>query len=228
MKMLFQWFMFLMIYSLIRIESSNSIIDSSNRRTITSFHIQNTNDTYYENNIFGLPINKPDGWYSMSSEEMRWLYEDSILNRLPYFNSSVDSLMKGIKQKLMPVFAFMEYPVNTTIRFNSQMVGWIMNNTGNNRIDNDCKALFEWRNDLFISKYDSVISIDCHEVIINGKTFSMQELINSVPNLLKYRETQYATNTKNDYFFIFQLMYNNITVKNKLDNAIHSLKFFKQ
>ncbi|CAF1439644.1 unnamed protein product [Adineta steineri] len=92
--MMFQWFILLIIHLLIQIESNNSIAYFSNRRNITSFNIQNTNDTYYENNIFGLSINKPDGWYSMTSEEIRWAFEDSIIENMPYHNSSVDPWIK--------------------------------------------------------------------------------------------------------------------------------------
>jgi hypothetical protein len=204
------------------------LIDFSNKRDVPSSDIENTNDNYYKNDFFGFSIEKPDGWYSMSSEGLNSLFQSVSIPMLSNNNNDAGQILKTAKNALIPLFGFMEYPIGTQNgKFNPNIIALATNMTGETTIENDCD-IFIQSNKLIQGPQMTILSnSDCREVDVNGKKFAMQELTLNMFNLSIIKQIQYVRSTSNGYSFTFTLAYNNDDNKKQLQDIMHTLKFTK-
>jgi hypothetical protein len=203
-------------------------VSSNDDRNVLSLETQNTNNNYYENAFFGLSIEKPDGWYAMSSQELLSLVSNTVIPIVSNGNSSVEQFLKISTQHLIPLLGFMEYPFGAQNgKFNPNIVGWVTNMTGETNMGNDCDTFVHSKELLQGSEVTIISNTDCLEVGLNGKKFAMQELILNAYNLTIVKQTQYEKSTENGYSFSFTLSYLDEVDKNQLDHIMRTLKFWQ-
>ncbi|CAF1231794.1 unnamed protein product [Adineta steineri] len=203
-----QWFISFAIVCLVRLGCTGRILPLDNQHAL---------DNYYENALLGLSIEKPDGWYKMTDDELQSLFQ--IVTGPLLSNNNITS------DKVIPLFDFSKYQIGIQNgKFNPNIVAVVSKLTDEDMKESECDSFISSNKLLQGTQLATTDISNCAKVNFDGKTFSSQISHLSV-NGMNFTQVQFVRHSKNNYFFTFTLSYNDEISKSQLDNTMKSLKF---
>ncbi|CAF1470757.1 unnamed protein product [Adineta steineri] len=206
---------------------STCAITALNKHDVLPWETQNTNDNYYLNAFFGFSVEKPEGWYALSNQEISLALSGNI--GLQIINNTTLGITyeKAVINKIIPLFYFMENPLNIQNNtFNANIMGLAFNLTGQQITGDVCDFLESYNKEMQEKGVTKMMgSSVCQQIDINGVEFKTEELTLNVGNLLILKQTEIVKITNNGYIFLFTLSYTNDKSKNILNRTMSTLKF---
>ena len=179
----------------------------------------------YEDNNYGFSIEKPDGWYSISSEELNALFGKVALPMLVQNNSTLNEMMSIAKQTIIPLFGFSQYPLNVTNgKLNANINGLVVTQTETENLENICEY-FRLADKLLKGSPISIKSADeCRIVDINGQNMTRTERVVTVLDTITLNQIQYGI-LRNGNFLIFTTTHFDDETERDVNKIMESLRF---
>ncbi|CAF1354306.1 unnamed protein product [Adineta steineri] len=203
-----QFLILLAIVCLVRLGCTGPILPLDNQHAV---------DNYYKNDFLGLSIEKPNGWYKMTDDELQSVFQIVTGPLLSTNNITSD--------KVIPLFDFSKYPFGSQNgKFNPNIVAVVSKLTDEDMKESECDSFISSNKLLQGTQLATTDISNCAKVNFDGKTFFSQISHLSV-NGLNFTQVQFIRHSKNNYFFTFTLSYNDEISKSELDNTMNTLKF---
>jgi hypothetical protein len=199
----------------------------SNELSTSSISTRNINGKRYEYPLFGMSIEKPDRWYSMSNAEMKSLLGDfAIPTVLENYNNMTQNSTSKIVESLIPMFGFFQYELNSLkSNKNPNIFALAVKIPVGPDNPTACEYLMASRamlqGPIITTEYLDV----CREITLNGQLFAMQQLTLKLRNIRPTEQTQYSLVTENGYFLTFTLTYFDHDSKLQVDAIMDTIKF---
>ncbi|CAF1244080.1 unnamed protein product [Adineta steineri] len=196
------------IVCLVRLGCTGPILPSDDLHAI---------DNYYKNDFLGLSIKKPDGWYKMTDDELKSIFQAATGPLLSNNNITSDNVI--------PLFAFSKYQLGIHIgKFNPNINGVVSKLTDEDMKESECDSFISSHKLLQGTQLTTTNISNCAEVNFDGKTFFSQISHLSV-NGMNFTQVQFVRRSKHNYFFTFTMDYDDEISKSELDNTMNTLKF---
>ncbi|CAF1186456.1 unnamed protein product [Adineta steineri] len=203
-----QWFILFVTVCLVRLGCTGPILPLDNQHAL---------DNYYKNTLLDLSIEKPDGWYKMTDDELKSIFQAATGPLLSNNNITSDNVI--------PLFAFSKYQLGIHIgKFNPNINGVVSKLTDEGMKESECDSFISSHKLLEGTQLTTTNISYCAEVNFDGKTFFSQISHLSV-NGMNFTQVQFVRRSKHNYFFTFTMDYDDEISKSELDNTMKSLKF---
>ena len=186
--------------------------------------LQNTNGNHYKNAFFGISVEKPEGWYAMSNEQLLPVVSNIATELIPNVKNLVAQSFTTSTESLTPLFNFLQYPFGAKDKLNPNIVGLVIIMKNETKTRNACDSFIGMKELPETSPMADEFDNNCVEVDVNGKTFAKNEFTSTDQTPGSVKLLQYATTTKNRYYFLFTLLYFDDVSKQQLENIIHTIK----
>ncbi|CAF1067003.1 unnamed protein product [Rotaria sordida] len=200
--------------------STTNIIPSVS--TIT----ENTIGNRYKNTFFGLSVEKPKGWSSISQSQLLLVFQSVGTMISNNESQSTKELIDASVKLIIPLFGFSKYPLGTfNGRVNPNIMGVALNINELPNAKTVCDYLNIKKKMLKQSAHYVNFVNQCNEVNINGEMFGTHTFTLKMPGVPLIKQTQYVKISKKDHILFFSLTYFNRPSQNKLENVMRTLKF---
>ena len=125
-----------------------------------------TGDNVYINDMFALRIEKPDGWFSQSAEDMIAMQQQG--SALFGDDDNIRKILKASLESTLPLFGFFEVPPGTPGKLNPNILATAENIRHAPGITSGCDYLYHARVALRQMSINYDIEDECHSRTVNG------------------------------------------------------------
>ncbi|MBZ2190207.1 hypothetical protein K8B33_13945 [Alcanivorax sp. JB21] len=132
-----------------------------------------TGDNVYINDMFSLRIEKPEGWFAQSAEDMILMQQQG--SALFSDDDNIRQILKASLESTLPLFGFFEVPPGTPGRLNPNILGTAENIRLAPGITSGCDYLAHARQALQQMQIRYEVDEQCGQREINGTDFGYFE-----------------------------------------------------
>ena len=125
-----------------------------------------TGDNVYINDMFSLRIEKPEGWFAQSAEDMILMQQQG--SALFSDDDNIRKILKASLESTLPLFGFFEVPPGTPGKLNPNILGTAENIRQAPGITSGCDYLYHARVALRQMSIDYEVEDECHSRTVNG------------------------------------------------------------
>lgn len=192
--MVFQWFL---IFSL-----------------IGHAYTRPTHGNVHENVDFGVSMEKPVGWHTMTLKELHLF----IPNNTAAFKS----------HRVVPLFGFSAYRIGSRpSSINPNIIGFAERITKKTTFHNDCDFFKD--NENALPKMFTLLSMsECYPYEINDVKYTRKDLKVKFLDIFTLQQIRFFRSTKNGYLFAFTLTLGESDDENQLMHAMRTIQFSKK
>ncbi|CAF1058306.1 unnamed protein product [Adineta ricciae] len=181
--------------------------------------LKNTYGNRYENLFFGITIDMPEGWHLMNTTQLTTVVQQYGDARVINSSDLIGLTAARLKNKLLPLFSFVKYPYGTQDKSNPTIICIIESVPERTELDNECEP---------VPYPNNANESNCRVVTLNGYTFTRKQSMMNLDDGKVIKQIQYTRKTKDGYYLLFTLSYDDDTSKQDLENVMKSLKISHQ
>lgn len=135
-----------------------------------------SSDGRFTNKTFGMTVQKPDGWYSQSFDEMLESHQMGA-KMLSGDDENMKASLESALDSTLPLFTFFKEPPGTPTEFNPNVIATAENiEMFSEGVDTGCDYLANMLKILDQSQMQFEKEGDCGTTEVNGQTFGEQNL----------------------------------------------------
>jgi hypothetical protein len=144
----------------------------------------------YVNELFGLEITKPEGWYAQDQEAAMKMSQKGA-QLIAGDDKSMNALVSEALKTTIPLFGFFQHPPGAAVDMNPNIVSVAENVGGFPGVKTGCDYLFHVRKMFEEAAVEVSVSEGCERAEINGTSFGYIETIMTL-GARRVRQRYYA------------------------------------
>lgn len=142
----------------------------------TDARTEEVGDGVFRNEAFGMTVQKPDGWYAQSFDEMIQAHQMGA-NMLSGDDENMKASLESALESTLPLFTFFKKPPGTPGDFNPNVIASAENiDMYSEGIKTGCDYLANMVKVLEQSQVQFEVDGDCGTTDLNGQTFGVQSI----------------------------------------------------
>ncbi len=175
----------------------------------------------YRNELFGLVVEKPEGWYSQSAKEILAMYKQGN-QVLSGNNENMKTMIDAALAKTLTLFSFFQYPPGTPGKMNANIVSTAENTSLYPGIKTGCDYLYHAKKSLESSQLNMKFSEKCDAETISGQTFGHYKVTIEVGKTIVYQD--YYACKKGEHILSFIKTYSDEASMGMIDKILGTVK----
>lgn len=182
----------------------------------------NSQDNIYVNELFGLSVEKPGGWYAQNVEEM--IMSQQRGNKiLAGDDKNMQAMLEAAKDSSLPIFGFYEYPPGTPDKINPNILSVAENIKLYPGIKHPCDYVNAVKSLLQQGKLEYTFNGDCQTGSLAGRKTGYLEASLNLGNLAITQ--RYYAILANGYALSFIQTFTDKESLAKVDQVMNSITF---
>ena len=182
----------------------------------------NIDGNIYENRFFGLSVNRPDGWYAQSVEEMLMTQQQGG-KVIAGDNKNLQAMLDAAKDSSLPLFGFYEFPPGTPGKINPNVLAVAENIKAYPGITKPCDYIAAVKSLLAMGQVQYTFDGGCKSGNVGGRESGYIDALLDLGRLtIKQR---YHAILANGYALSFIETYTDEQNHTKVENVVNSIRF---
>lgn len=175
----------------------------------------------YQNELFKLSVEKPEGWYSQNVEEMVSLQKFGS-NMVSGKDKNLKAAIEASLENNIPLFGFFEFAPGTPGKRIPNLIANAENIALYPGIKNGCDYLYHTKGLLENSQTNIKFGDNCNQAQISGQNFGYYDAVMEIRNIKVYQK--YYSCRKGKHALSFIGTYFDESSKDKIEQILNTIK----